>query len=188
MFRLLFFLALLPLAIALAARWWFGVRVLASDGKRPCRCDLTRWLPAPGDAAVIHRAEASAAEFGRQLHLKALAEWRQHDPKAATSRDKSRRFGLAVPPLSGLVAVFAVLVGKVPVFGAITILLGATALATALALLALPAELTAIARTARRIRDEKNFPDRDDQDAVIRCANAHAWDASLPPILRWIHG
>lgn len=188
MFRLILFFSLIPLALALLARWWFGARVLAADGNRPCRCDLTRWLPAPGDAAVIHRAEASAAEFGRQLHLKALAAWRDDNPKAAASRDKSRRFGLAVPPLSGLVAVFAVLVGKVPVIGAITILLGATALATVLALLALPAELTAIARTARRIRDENNFPNRDDQDAVIRCASAHAWTKALPPILRWIHG
>jgi hypothetical protein len=188
MFRLILFFSLLPLAIALAARWWFGARILASDGIRPCRCDLTRWLPAPGDAAVIHRAEASAAEFGRQLRLKALTEWRNHDPKAAASRDKSRRFGLAVPPLSAMVAVFAVLVGKIPVLGAIAILLGATALAAALGLLALPPELSAIARTARKTRDEHHFPNSDEQDAVIRCAIAHAWNAALPPILRWIHG
>lgn len=187
MFRLLLFLSLFPLAIALLARWWFGVRVLAGDGKLPCRCDLTRWLPSPGDAAVVHRAEESAGEFGRQLRLKALAEWQQRDPKSATAREKTRRFGTAVPPLSGIVAVFAVLVGKVPVMGAVAILLAATALAATLGLLALAPELSAIARTARKVREQKNFPRSDEEDAVIRCAIAHAWDAALPPMLRMLH-
>lgn len=188
MFRLILFFSLIPLAIALLARWWFGARVLADDGKRPCRCDLSRWLPAPDDTAELHRAEESAAEFGRQLRLKALAAWHEQDPGGARAREKSRRFGLAVPPLSGLIAVFAVLVGKVPVLGAVTILIGATALATALGLLSLPAELTAIARAARKVQEARDFPNNDDRDAVIRCASAHAWTAALPPILRWIHG
>jgi hypothetical protein len=187
MFRLILFFSLLPLAIALAARWWFGVRVLASDGTHACRCDLDRWLPAPGDATIVHRAEESASEFGRQLRLKALAEWHEQQPKAAASREKSRRFGTAVPPLSGIVTIFAVLVGKIPVFGAIVILLGATALAALLGLAALPPELSAITRSARKIREARHFPNSEEEEAVIRCAIAHAWEASLPPILRWIH-
>ena len=187
MFRLILFISVLPLAIAHLARWWFGARVLATDGMRPCRCDLDRWLPAPGDTAVIHRAENSAGEFGRQLRVKALAEWHAQDPKAAASRENTRRFGVAVPPLSGIVAVFAVLVGKIPVVGAIAILLGATALAAVLGLLTLAPELRAIARAARKTREAKIFPNRDEEDAVIRCAIGHAWDSSLPPILRWLH-
>jgi len=187
MIRLLLILSILPLAIALAARWWFGVRVLAMDGSRPCRCDLSRWFPPPGDAAVVHRAEQSAEEFG-QLRLKALAEWQESDPRAAASRDKTLRFGTAVPPLSGGVAVLAVIVGKIPMMGAIAILLAATALATVMNVLSLLPELTAIARAARKVRDAHNFPRRDDEDAVIRCAISHAWNAALPPILRWLHG
>ena len=94
MFRLILFLSLFPIAISLVARWWFGMRILARDGNRPCRCDLTRWLPSPDDAAIIHRAEESAGEFGRQLRLKALAEWQAQEPKAAASRENTRRFGL----------------------------------------------------------------------------------------------
>jgi hypothetical protein len=187
MFRLILFLSLFPIAISLVARWWFGMRILARDGNRPCRCDLTRWLPSPDDAAIIHRAEESAGEFGRQLRLKALAEWQAQEPKAAASRENTRRFGLAVPPLSGVVAVFAVIVGKIPPPAAIAILLGATALSAALGLLTLPPELSAIARMARKIREDRNFPNRDEEDAVIRCAVAHAWDLALPPILRWVH-
>ena len=185
MFRLLLFLSLFPLAIALAARWWFGARVLAGMAGRPCRCDLARWLPAPGDDALVHRAEASAGEFGRQLRLKALAGWHEQDPKAAAARENTRRFSSAVPPLSGIVAIFAVLGAKIPVAGAIAILLGATALAAVMGLLSLPSELAAIARYARNVRAAKTFPSSDEEDAVIRCAAAHAWDASLPPILRW---
>ncbi len=187
MFRLILFISLFPIAIALVARWWFGMRILAARGGRACRCDLGRWLPMPGDEAVIHRAEESAAGFGKQLRIKALAEWKEQDVKAAQARANSLRFGMAVPPLSGIVAVMAVLVGKVPVTGAIAILLGATALSAAFGLLTLPAELTAISRMARKVRAEKQFPNSDDEDAVIRCASAHAWDVALPPILRCLH-
>jgi hypothetical protein len=184
MHRILLTISLLPIAISLAARWWFGLRVLAAEGTRACRCDLARWLPAPGDAAAVHRAENTAAEFGRELRLKALSEWRARDPKAAASREGTLRFGIAVPPLGAMVAVFAVLVGKVPVAGALAIVLAAAALAAALGLLTLPPELAAINRAARTVREGKNFPDADDQEAVARCAIAHAWDAALPPILR----
>lgn len=187
MFRVIIFISLIPIALALIARWWFGVRVLASLGKQSCRCDLVRWMPAPGDEALVHRSEESAETFGAQLRLKALTEWTGNDPKASKSRENTRRFGLAVPPLSGVVAVFAVLVGKVPVMGAIAIVLAATALSAALGLLTLPPELAAIARAARKTREAKSFPRQDDEEAVIRCAIAHAWVSSLPPILRWIH-
>lgn len=186
MFKIIIIICLVPIAIALAARWWFGVRILAVDGGRACRSDLKRWLPSPGDEAVVHRADNTARDFGRQLRLKALAEWREQHPKAAASRENTRRFGLAVPPFSGMVAVFAVLVGKIPVTGAIAVLVGATAVAALMGILTLPPELAAIHRAARKAREEKNFPSRDDEDAVIRCASAHAWDAALPPILRWL--
>jgi hypothetical protein len=186
MYRIILLIALLPIAAALAARWWFGTRVLAEDGGHPCRSDLSNWLPAPGDESIVHRAEESADEFGRQLRLKALADWRAQDPKAAASREGARRFGLAVPPLSGVIAIFALVVGKVPVMGALAIFLAATALAALIGMLTLPPELAAIHRAAKKTRETRCFPDRDDEDAVIRCAAAHAWDAALPPILRLI--
>ncbi len=187
MFRLLLFLSLFPIALTMAARWWFGLRVLADISGRPCRCDLARWLPAPGDASLVHHAEASAGEFGSQLRLKSLAQWQEQAPKSAASREHTRRFASIVPPLSGIVAVFAVLGAKIPVIGAIAILLGATAVTTVMEILSLPSELGAIARTARQTREDKSFPHSDDEDAVIRCAAAHAWVASLPLILRALH-
>ena len=186
MYRLILILAILPLVIALVSRWWFGLRVLATEGTRTCRCDLARWMPAPDDDAAVHRAEKSAAEFGRELRIKALAEWQARDPKAAKAREGTRRFGIAVPPLSGVVAVMGLLVGRIPVIGAFAILLGASALAAAFSLLSLPAELRAIAHSARAMRENKSFPAEIDGLAVIQCAMAHAWDAALPPILRWL--
>jgi len=183
MWRLLFIFSALPIAAALIARWFFGMRVLADEGTRPCRCDLASWMPSPDDSAVIHRADESAGEFGRQLRLKALAEWREQDPKAAIARETSRRFGMAVPPLSGIIAVFAVLVAKIPVMGGISVILAATALASALGVLSLAPELAAITRSAKKLRAAKSFPRRDDEEAVIRCAVAHAWKETMPPIL-----
>lgn len=183
MWRLLLLLSVIPIALALVSRWWFGMRVLATEGRRPCRCDLARWMPAPGDTAVIHRAEETAGEFGRQLRLKALAEWRERDPKAAASREGSRRFGTAVPPLSGIIAVFGALVAKIPVMGAIAIFLAATAVAAVIGLLALAPELRAIALTARKFRENRSFTRSEDEDAVVNCAVAHAWKEAVPPIL-----
>jgi hypothetical protein len=186
MFRFILILSILPIAAAMLARWWFGLRVLAGEGRRSCRCDLSRWTPAPGDTAVIHRAEKSAAEFGDELRTKALAKWHEEEPKAAAARENSRRFGLAVPPLSAVIAAFALLAGRVPLMGAVAIVFAASAIAAAFGLLSLPAELRAIARHARVMRERKCFPTDDDEETVIRCAIAHAWNESLPPILRWL--
>ncbi len=183
MWRLLLLFSALPIAAALIVRWWFGMRVLAERGGHPCRCDLGSWMPLADDTAVIHRAEESAGEFGRQLRLKALAEWKELAPKAAASRENSKRFGMAVPPLSGIIAIFAVLVAKIPIMGAISIVLAATALAAALGVLSLAPELAAIARAANQLRVAKSFPRRDDEEAVIQCAVAHAWKETLPPML-----
>jgi hypothetical protein len=186
MFRLLLFFSLLPLALALIARWWFGTRVLASHGKRMCRCDLKVWTPAPGDETLVHRAEETAAEFGNQLRRKALYEWRESDPKSANSREHSRRFGIAVPPLGAVVAVLAVIAGKIPVLGAIAIFIAAVALSAVLGILALPPELTAIARSSKRIRDQRAFSSSEDDEAIARCASAYAWEQALPPVLRML--
>ena len=177
------FLSVLPIAAALIARWWFGTRLLTDLGGRSCKCDLARWLPCPGDTEIVHRAEESAYEFGRQLRLKALADWRESNPKAASSRENSKRFGMAVPPLSGMVAVMAVLVAKIPVMGSISIILAATALSCVLGILSLAPELSAISRAAAKLRGARTFPRSDDEDAVVKCALAHAWKETLPPIL-----
>ncbi|MES2925008.1 MAG: hypothetical protein V4819_25860 [Verrucomicrobiota bacterium] len=187
MWRLLLFLSILPIAAALIARWFFGMRVLADVGARRCRCDLGTWLPLPDDKAVIHRAEDSAAEFGRQVRLKALAEWRERDSKAAAARENSRRFGTAVPPLSAMVAVMAIIVAKIMPINAIALVLAATALASVLGVLSMAPELAAITRAAKKLREAKSFPHRDDEDAIIRCAVAHAWKETLPPILGLLH-
>lgn len=183
MWRLLLILSLIPLAAALIARWWFGMRVLSEYGGRPCICDLDRWMPPTGDTAITHRAEESAFEFGRQLRIKAMEEWQETDPKAAASRASSKRFGMAVPPLSGIVAVMAVIVAKIPVTGAISALLAATALAAVLGILSLTPELAAINRTVRKLKEARSFRRSDDEEAVIRCAMAHAWKETLPPVL-----
>ncbi len=186
MFRLIIFFSLIAIILAMVARFWFGLKVLAIEGQRICRCDLAKWFPAHDDDEVIQRSDKPAAEFGAELRKKALAQWMEEDKKSAKSRRGAHNFGLVVPALSGIVAIMAVVVGRVPPMGAVAIIFFATALSAVLGLLSLPAELSAIARTAKHVRKTGQLDTRDDEDAVIRCANAHAWEAALPPILKWI--
>ncbi len=187
MWRLFLLISIFPIAAALLLRWWFGLRVLAAYGGRPCRCDLTRWDKALGASPqVVSNAQAPACEFGDQLRHAALAQWQCNEPKSAASREASRRFGLAVPPLTAMVAVFAAILAKIPVSGAIILFIAATALATVFGLLSLGAELRAIATTARSLRQARAFVRSDDEDAVIQSAIARAWCETVPPVLRML--
>lgn len=186
MWRLILIFSVVPIAAAMAARWWFGTKVLLENGGRPCRYDPSRWNPSPDGSPGEPASEQSAFELGRLLRVRAMEEWNQADPKGAKSRASSKRFGMAVPPISGIVAVMAFLVAKVPVMGAISAILAATAVSAALGILSLPPELAAITRSARKLREARGFPRSDDEDAVIRCALAHAWKDTLPPILSLI--
>ncbi len=187
MWRLLMIFSILPIGAALLLRWWFGTRVLAALGGRPCRCDQARWDRAVGTSALLPASQdAPAGEFGERLRLAALAQWQRDDPKRAAARESSRRFGLAVPPFSAMVAVFAMILAKIPVVGAIAIFIAATALATAFGLLTLGEELRAISRVARALRESRAFIRSDDEDAVIQAAIARAWCETLPRVLQML--
>ena len=183
MWRLILILSVVPIVAAMVARWWFGTKVLFEKGGRPCRYDPSRWNPSSDEVPGNPASEESAFELGRLLRVRALEEWNQTDPKGAKSRASSKRFGMAVPPISGIVGVMALLVAKVPLIGALSATLAAIAVSTALGVLSLPPELAAINRSARKLREARGFPRSDDEDAVIRCALAHAWKDTLPPIL-----
>lgn len=184
MWRVLLILSILPLLLAMGCRWWFGLRQLATAGRRHCRINQTLTHTLRPSASVP--AEESAAGYGKLLRQSALAVWMQDDPKAAMARQGALRFGMAVPPLTVIAAVFAVFLAKIPVLGGIAIVIAATALAALISLLGLGAELRAIARHAGLLRENRVFPRRDDEDAVILAATAHAWNEAIPPILRWL--
>lgn len=184
MWSFIFLIFILPIVAAIIARQYFGLRVLAGEGKRPCTTDPIRWEVYLGKNPPVETLEAPAQEFGKLLRLQALADWKARDRKRAASRESAKKFGLAVPPLALVIAVFALIVGKVPWQGAVAILFASTALSAAFGLLTLGAELRAIAVTTRRLRESRAFVRRDDEDAVASCAVAHAWAESIPPILR----
>jgi len=187
MWRLILLLSIFPIVIAWGCRWWFGLRALKENAALKCRLDLNRWFPSPADE-IVHRAEGTANAFGFQLRQHALEQWLLDDPKAAAARKGVQRFGLAVPPLSVLIAAFAILVAKISVLGGFAVVLGATALACSFSLLALPKELRAVARVVHKLRESRSFPRSDDEEAVVKCAIAHVWIDSLPPILQWLQG
>lgn len=186
MWRFLLFISIFPLALALLARWWFGLRVLRREGRRICRCDPARWARLPGVGDSPPPAEGSAREHAVHLRAAALAAWKKRAPKAAAARESSKRFCMAVPPLTIMVAVFAVLLAKVPVTGGIAIVLAATALAATFRLLGLGSELRAMAAQVNTMRETRPYSRLDDEDAVATCTAAEAWSDAVPPILKFL--
>lgn len=183
MWRFLFLFSALALAAAILARGWFGKRVLAAEGSRPCRANPARWREMMGEESP---GEATAEVCGKRLWLAAMTCWKRDDPRAARAREAARRFGLAVPPLTLVVLAFAVALAKLPLFGALAIALGMTALSACVGLLSIGAELRAVARYAREVRELHAFARLEEEESAIACAQAEAWMQALPPILRWI--
>lgn len=176
--------SIFPIAIALAIRWWFGLRVLALHGEMPCKLAAGRWQETLGEPLANEQIPASAGQVGQELRAAALALWKTHDPKTWKARRSARNFGLAVPPLTIMVAVFAYLVAKVPITGALAAVAAAIAISCVFGLLSLGAELRALSFTIQRVRKSRLFPRADDEDAAIQCAVAHSWSDTLPPILK----
>ncbi len=120
--------------------------------------------------------------FAELLRKIALADWRVRDKKAAIAREGTRRFGMAVPPLTAMVAILGIMVGRVTPSYGIAIFLLATALAAIFSYLSIAPEINAILTTARRLRTSGIFHRRDDEDAVIQAAVAISWKEAAPPI------
>jgi len=186
MWRLLYIPCILAIAAAVVARIWFGKQVVFGKGGQSCKVDVDRWSDLLGTTVNLPTSEATAAELGRQLRKSALVQWQQRDPKAVRAREAAKRFGMAVPPLTIAVVLFALIAHRIPVPGAIAIFLAATALSSLLGLLSIGAELRAVAVLAKVLRERRAFVRRDDEDNVISCAVAEVWLDALPPILRWI--
>lgn len=184
--RILYIPCILVIAAAVIARVLFGKKVVIGKGDQTCKVDDDRWSDLLGTTVSLPTTEAKAAELGRQLRKSAMVQWKQRDPKAARARDAAKRFGMAVPPLTIAVVLFALIAARIPVSGAISIFLAATALSSVLGLLSIGAELRAVAVLARTLRERRVFQRRDDEDSVISCAVAEVWLDALPPILRWI--
>lgn len=182
--RVFYIPCLLVIVAAVVARVWFGKKVQLGKAEQACRFDAGRWADVVGGS--LTEAEAKAGELGRLLWKSALLEWKKRDPKSARARDAAKRFGMAVPPLTIAIVLFALIAARIPVSGAISIFLAATAISSVLGLLSIGAELRAVAVSVRKLRENRVFPRRDDEDSVISCAVAEVWLEALPPILRWI--
>lgn len=186
MFRLLILLAALPIIAAFVARWYFGMRIIAAVGRRQCRCDIEKWHSAFGEQNLPVAKEADAVVYAELLRKCSLEDWKTRDPKSAASREGARRFGMAVPPLSLMIAVLAIVVGKIPIAGAIAIFLLAIAFSAFISYISIAPELRAILITSRRLRDAGIFYRRDDEDAVIKTLTALAWKEAAPPVFNLI--
>jgi len=188
MWRLLIFVSLIPPVLAMALRWWFGTRVLATLGPRVCRADLAKWLPEADAEAVARRSEETAHVTGFHLWSYALREWERGDPKAFAARRQSKRMASILPAFMVVIITFALIVAKLHIVGAFALVFASVAASALFSYVSLGPELRAVAMAASRLRESGAFQSRDDEDAVVECAMAHAWHQSLPPFLRWLQG
>ncbi|MDP4624780.1 MAG: hypothetical protein NWT08_06550 [Akkermansiaceae bacterium] len=186
MFRFLVILSALPIITAFLLRWWLGIRILSTTGKRQCSCNLTKWEETFGKDSTPPSASADARVHAEFLHKAALSDWKTREPKAAATREAVRRFGMAVPPLTAMVMILPIIIMKISPLLAIAFFLLAIALAATFAYLGLAPELRAIALTSRRLRDSRIYPRREDEDAVVQATTALAWKQAAPPIFNLI--
>jgi len=184
--RFLILLAVLPIIAAFVARWWLGLRVISTAGRRQCSCDLALWEKSFGTENPPPSKSGDALIFAETLRKASLADWKTREPKAAASRAGVRRFGMAVPPLALMVVVLGAIVKRVPVSFVLPVFLTAIALAIIFSYLSIAPELNAMLIASRRLRASGAFHRRDDEDAVIAATKALVWKESTPPILNLI--
>ena len=180
--RLLILIALLPIIITLAVRWWFGLRLLKSYTENSCKCDLEKWKQTFGEQNLPTSSTGTQMMFGEILRKTALADWRTRDKKAAIARESTRRFGMAVPPFTAMIVILGIMVGRMTPSYGIAIFLIATAFSAVITYLSIAPEINAILTTSRQLRTSKAFHRRDDEDAVIQAAVALTWKEAAPPI------
>lgn len=183
LWRLLFLVSALALAAGLAARGWFGGGVKLRLGKRTCATFRNAW-----QARFGAEPETTAWECGEQIRHAALTEWKQRDATAWQRRAAMMRFGQIIPPLSIVIGVLGALVGRVPVFGALALVLTTTAVATVFSLSSISTELAAVERLLGEVRAQGLFASDEDFELASACARAAVWDHMLPAILRRVVG
>jgi len=185
--RVLFILSLVIVAIAVIARAWFGKRPLARHGTVSCRADAATWQAIFGESASLPPEGRIPAEVcGQALRAAALQRLKKEDPRAAATHEGGRHFIMAVPPLTLVVVIFAVIVAKLPLFGGLAVILAASALAALTGVLSVGSELRVVGAAVRDIRRRHVFARSEEEAAVAACAQAAVWMEALPPILRWI--
>ncbi|MEY3394824.1 MAG: hypothetical protein RL346_1060 [Verrucomicrobiota bacterium] len=184
--RLLILIAAVPILITFIIRWWNGLRVISSRNGTQCSCDLTKWEYAFGSNNLPASSSGDLIIFAEHFRNIAMAEWRVRDPKTAISREATRRFNAAVPPLTAMVVIMAAFVARIPIAYAIAIFLLSVAFSASVSYLTLATEIKAILTTAKRLRGTPVFPRRDDEEAVIELAIALSWKEAAPPIYHLI--
>jgi hypothetical protein len=184
--RLLIVIALLAILIALAVRWWFGLRLLKSYAELSCSSDLEKWKQTFGEIHLPTSSSADLITYADLFRKVAMADWRERDKKSAISREGTRRFGMAVPPLTAMIVILGIMVGRITPTYAIAIFLLATAFSAVISYLSIAAEINALTISARRLRSSGIFSRRDDEDAIIQAAVALTWKEAAPPIFNLI--
>lgn len=191
--RIFLFLALLPLLIAVVIRqlrWGNIAKAYASHRCRIKGADLARRLLPEGKVDLpreLAQAE-DAPSLGRVLLLVGRAMLEKSHPEPVKARRSLERFGLAAPPFALMVLVFAVVLAKMHVFTALTMVLILCALAVVGGFTMLNVDRQAVFLAIQEMRKSNAVPAEEDEQMMERCAEAAVWREILPASLGWLAG
>lgn len=151
-----------------ATRSWAGTDVIGKN-----------WIRLPKETAESRSAYAhgqATLRFG--LYLLA-----RRDAKAVDRRRWALRFGHVFPIFTCIVAIFAVLVAKIPLGWILAIILSSLALASCAQIFSVKAERQAAELACLVLEKKRVLPRLSEEEDVIAATRAWSWWRVLPGIL-----
>lgn len=177
---LLILLSALVLAAAWLARWWFWWRIRDQGRRTECSMSVSALKEALGFPPKKEEPLRDAAALGsamRECGLRLL----EADGLAIARRRRTGWWSLRIlPGLLLVVLVFAAVSRWMPLAWAIAVAMLILAFHVLARASGLAVELRAVARAREELDKRGGFHRLSEEEAVITCARASAWDSVLP--------
>ncbi|MBK1856361.1 zinc metallopeptidase [Verrucomicrobiaceae bacterium 5K15] len=209
--RLIIFLSLLPILLAVILRKFNADRVLhslkekrlakpaeevsrrmldsVSQSQVEIKTPARRWSAAPDHGKewlVLPPGVASgvsASSHGKAALQVGLYLLSLREPKMLARRQWAIRFGHVFPVFTTVVMAFALVVRAVPAVWVLAIIMASCALAACAQFLTITAERRAADLACVVLEKKRIFPRLSDEEAVVSATRAWSWRSCLPGIL-----
>ena len=176
MWKILIFFGFLPVLGFWLARYFLYQKTLAAVGGSDCRISTEELAKKVGYDGKVPRAlqgKRSAAALAEIAILAAYRELRTEHEKLVAMRMRADSFAQIIAPLSLLVAVFAIIVGK----QALICLTAVVIVNAAAALMKFSTRAIAVhaAAVAGELVRRARIPRQSDESLIITCTRAIQW-------------
>ena len=189
--RLLLFISIIPILIALVLR-----KIKADATLRSCsQIALTTTAEEKGEKMLaslnhapiplppIKGSQTTASAHGQTALRVGIALLSERDPKSIARRRWAQRFGQVFPIFTSIVCIFGFAVAKLPALWALSIIIASLGLATCAQILTLSAEIQAAEIACVLIEKKRIYPRLTEEEAVVKATQAWPWRSLIPGIL-----